>query len=513
MSTEQENTLRAGTNTGNRQNRHMWVAFTLLLGINLLNYIDRQVLSAVLPKIEFDSDIFSPNDPNLKTKLGLLTTAFMITYMLVSPIFGWLGDRYSRWKLVGIGVIIWSLASGGSGWATSFGLLLLSRCLVGFGEGAYGPAAPSILSDLFPIERRRSILTWFYAAIPVGSALGFVIGGKIAETSWGWRGAFEAVVIPGVLLGLSCLFFRDHFRQRTVHKHDLKDYFRTIGVVWRIPSFFYCSIGMVCTTFVLGGVAVWTPYFIFERQATFLISKESIYHLEELKNTNDQSIIPEEIIKRLREMESPDTLSYQGFRSEIASKFSEKELKLYQSRFQEYLTEPGSVTLGGINFIFGGIVVVSGLMATLLGGYVSGRLQSKVRGAYFKVSGWSTLLALPFFLGLIYMPFPLAWICIFIAVFGLFMNTGPANTILANVTDPAIRATAFAINILVIHLFGDAISPTLIGFIADQSSLSIALTFVSILILLAGVLWLQGAKFLDRDTQIILEIETKQKED
>src|SRR5215217_4415366 len=96
------------------------LALALLLAINLFNYIDRQVLSAVLPKLELDATLFDPADPWLKFKLGWLTTAFLVTYMLASPVFGRLGDAWSRWGLVGIGVVLWSLASGGSGLATGF---------------------------------------------------------------------------------------------------------------------------------------------------------------------------------------------------------------------------------------------------------------------------------------------------------------------------------------------------------------------------------------------------------
>src|SRR5438270_7218819 len=96
------------------------LALALLLSINLFNYIDRQVLSATLPKLALDADLFRPDDSWLEFKLGSLTTAFMVSYMLMSPVFGRLGDRRSRWALVGIGVILWSLASGGSGLATGF---------------------------------------------------------------------------------------------------------------------------------------------------------------------------------------------------------------------------------------------------------------------------------------------------------------------------------------------------------------------------------------------------------
>src|SRR5262245_33194900 len=116
-------------------------ALVLLLAINLFNFIDRQVLAAVLPQIE--QSMFPGQPPNSHDfELGLLTTAFMVSYMVFAPLFGWMADRTSRWWLVGIGLIVWSLASGGSGLATTFLMLFLTRCLVGIGEAAYGPAAP-----------------------------------------------------------------------------------------------------------------------------------------------------------------------------------------------------------------------------------------------------------------------------------------------------------------------------------------------------------------------------------
>src|SRR4051812_16308419 len=140
-------------------------ALALLLSINLFNYIDRQVLSAVLPKLEFDAALFDPADENLKLKLGSLTTAFFVAYMLLSPVFGRLGDTWSRWALVGIGGIVWSLAGGASGLAPGWGMLRAPRCFVGMGGAAYGPVAPAMLSDLYPERQRGKVMAWFYMAI------------------------------------------------------------------------------------------------------------------------------------------------------------------------------------------------------------------------------------------------------------------------------------------------------------------------------------------------------------
>src|ERR1044071_1277171 len=161
-------------------------ALVLLLAINLFNYIDRQVLAALEPDIR--ASFFAPGDVNAMWKTGLLGDAFFVTYMISAPILGFLADRISRWFIVGSAVILWSLASGGSGLAATFGVLIATRIFVGIGEGGYGPAAPTILADLFPIQTRGRIMAIFYAAIPVGSALGYVIGGLVgSHLGWRWE--------------------------------------------------------------------------------------------------------------------------------------------------------------------------------------------------------------------------------------------------------------------------------------------------------------------------------------
>jgi hypothetical protein len=167
---------------------------------------------------------------------------------------------------------------------------------------------------------------------------------------------------------------------------------------------------------------------------------------------------------------------------------------------------------------------VAGISATLLGGIAGDRLRNRFAGSYFLVSGLGMLIGFPLFLAILFTPFPLAWLFVFLAVFWLFFNTGPTNTILANVTHPSVRASAYALNILVIHLFGDAFSPPMIGWLAGQArtyaaqnpngepwliellgrrdGMDFAFGVVSLTILAAGVLWLYGMRFLAEDTRL-----------
>jgi MFS transporter, Spinster family, sphingosine-1-phosphate transporter len=474
-------------------------ALALLFVINLFNYIDRQVLSAVLPKLELDATLFDPADPWLKTKLGLLTSAFLVSYTLLSPVFGWFGNQGRRWWVVGFGVVVWSLASGGSGLATGYVMLLLTRCLVGIGEAAYGPVAPSMLSDLFPVSKRGKIMALFYLAIPVGSALGFVIGGQI-EANFGWRMAFLAT-LGGLALGIWCFFMPEPPQPSITTGKPKPSYSAVLRELRMIRSFLLCCLGMTCTTFVLGGVAAWAPSYIFQREARFAVTDLSLQIWEQEKTTDSRPVVPVAVVDKLRSLADGTVRTFPEFKLKLKETIGDGDLGQYGERIFSAATTGDSMTLGRINFFFGMIVVVSGLGATLLGSFVGEKLRTGgLKGAYFHTIGWSTLLAFPFFLAMLLVPFPYAWGFFFVAVFFLFFNTGPANTILANVTRSEIRATAFAINILVIHMLGDVISPPIIGLIADVASLQAAFLGVSFFILVGGTLWVLGAKSLDADT-------------
>src|SRR4051794_10461345 len=169
-----------------------WISLLVLVLINLLNYVDRQILAAVEKPISEEMGIS-------KAQTGQLYSAFLISYMVLSPLFGVLADRMQRWVIIGIGVTLWSLASGGSGLAHSFYFLLATRCFIGVGEAAYGPVAPTIISDLYPVKSRGKVLAIFYSAIPIGSAIGYMIGGYFSDH---WHHAFFWTLPPGILMGV-----------------------------------------------------------------------------------------------------------------------------------------------------------------------------------------------------------------------------------------------------------------------------------------------------------------------
>ena len=237
------------------------IALLLLVGINLFNYIDRQILAAVEPDIR--ATFFAATDPNAMAKTGWLGTAFLFTYMLAAPALGWLADRYSRWIIIGGAVILWSLASGASGLATSFGVLFLTRIFVGIGEGGYGPAAPTVLADLFPLENRGRVMAVFCAAIPVGSALGYVLGGLIethlffVAPAERWRWAFYLLTIPGLVLGLVCFYQRDPRAREGIRPPPQRATLQDYLTLARTPSFVCNCVAQTAMTFAVGGLGFW----------------------------------------------------------------------------------------------------------------------------------------------------------------------------------------------------------------------------------------------------------------
>jgi MFS family permease len=400
-------------------------ALTLLLGINFFNYVDRYVLAAVEPMVQ--KALFpgrDVNDAHVLTLMGSLSTVFIVSYMVVAPVVGWLADRTSRWLLIGCSVILWSVATGGSGLAATFGMLFIMRMFVGVGEGGYGPSAPTIIADFYPVSRRGSVLAWFYMAIPLGSAVGYAVGELLAK-KFGWRWAFVAVMPPGLMLGALCFFQKEPPRgvvdsDETPPKLRPADYLTLL----RNRSYLLDTAGMCAMTFAIGGIAYWMPKYVDEvRHAGSLVTVK-----------------------------------------------------------------------------FGLITAVAGILATLLGGMAGDKLRSRFAGSYFLVSGFGLLLACPFIVLMTKSSFPLAWVWVFFAVFWLFFNTGPSNAILANVTHSSIRATAFAINILILHAFGDALSPPLLGNIAGHFGWDSAFLVVTAVTALGGIIWLFGARYLGEDT-------------
>jgi predicted MFS family arabinose efflux permease len=255
----------AESRLGERSRRTGMLALAILAGINLLNYLDRYVVSAVLPDLK-RAPLHLTN-----AELGSLMSGFIIVYMLAAPLFGRLGDRGSRPKPIAVGVFLWSLATGLSGVARNYLQLLGARALVGVGEAAYGTIAPSLLADFFERRTRGRAFAIFNMAIPVGAALGFIVGGLVRQR-FGWHMAFFVAGIPGVLLAIWILRIPDPPRGAK-DEEDTGAAAAAPGAPqpgsWSVylalarqRPYLLTVLGYAAYTFALGGLAYWMPFFL-----------------------------------------------------------------------------------------------------------------------------------------------------------------------------------------------------------------------------------------------------------
>jgi sugar phosphate permease len=403
------------------QTRHHYAirGLALLTFVNLFNYIDRYVVSAIVGSLKEDSALALDDQ-----QAGLLMTSFIVVYTLASPLFGRLGDTANRPRLIALGVFIWSVATAAGGLAGSFLGLMIARALVGVGEAAYGTVAAPMIADWFPPAKRGMAYAVYFMAIPVGAALGYVLGG-LADAAFGWRNAFFIAGLPGVLLAWWVSRIPDPVRGgldkdisvTTDARSSLKVYKELLS---GLAEFRLAALGYAAYTFAVGGLAFWMP---------------------------------------------------------------------------SYLERAHGVTREAATVQFGGIVLITGLLGTLVGGWVTDKLRRSRPQAAMEVCAASTLLAVPFVAGVLFTESRSAGVlCLVVAQLLLFASTGPINTALVEFVPPSLRARASALAILIMHVLGDVPSPPLIGWLSDRSDLATALQIVPVAVLASGVLWLKAAQ-------------------
>jgi len=414
------------------QTQKSWIrsagfGLAILSFINLFSYLDRYIVSALIESLKHAN--LGLTDANL----GSLMSAFLVVYTLTAPVFGALGDRRSRPRLIALGVACWSFATALSGFAIGYWTLLAARASVGVGEAAYVTIAPSLLSDYFPVRQRGRVMAIFFCAIPVGSALGYVVGGLV-DKHYGWRTAFFVAGIPGLLLAATCLLLRDPPRgsqdaggapkPKAKSKAPLagigKDTWAAYGRLTRNKPYVLTVLGYAAYTFAVGGLAVWMPAFL-ERSRGIPRSEATVS--------------------------------------------------------------------------FGAIVVITGFIGTFVGGWLGDYCAKYSRQAYLWLSAISTFVSAPFvWVALTTASHPVYLASMVTAQLLLFLSTGPINAAIINLVSAGERATAIALEVFAIHLLGDALSPPLIGALSDASSLEQAVKIVPVAVVIGGCIWAWAAR-------------------
>ncbi|MFN0250187.1 MAG: spinster family MFS transporter [Kofleriaceae bacterium] len=416
---------------------------SLLTGLNFLNYLDRFIVAAVLPEIQKDLQLSNFEG-------GLLATVFLLGYFVTSPLFGILGDRMSRKRLIAFGVFTWSVATFASGIAGNLYWLLVARAFVGIGEASYATLAPTIIDDVSPPDKKGKMLAIFFLATPVGSALGYLLGGMI-QKEYGWHVAFFVGGAPGVLLAFTVLWIHEPVRHKLNEaKESVASSIRTL---MRIPIYARAVWGYCAHTAAIGAFAFWGPKFLSERF---------------LPHFADVAVLTADAAQR--------------------------------------------ASLAKANFIFGSVTVVAGALGTILGGWmcdralrglppvpegadhthVANRMQAN---AQLKVCAIGVAIAFPATAAAFLSPSPFFFFLFAgIGEVGLFLSTAPINAILLRSAPAWMRASAMAVAIFAIHLFGDLWSPSLIGLFLDYLVATAAMMSLPLMFGLAAVLWWPRAR-------------------
>ncbi len=414
------------------RNRNAIVA--LLTGLNFLNYMDRYIVAAVLPKIQ--AELVLNN-----TEAGLLATVFLLGYFVTSPIFGTLGDRMPRKWLIAFGVLTWSAATIASGLAGSMIALIAARAVVGVGEASYATLAPTIIDDLTPPERKGKTLAIFFLAVPLGSALGFVLGG-ILQDVWGWRAAFLIGGGPGIVLALLCLAIAEPTRKLATAKPDVIGSMKTLA---RIPLYRRAVLGYCAHTAAIGAFSHWAPTFLYTQ-----------YGLE-LKPANIWF--------------GAVTVVAGAVGTIVGGRWADRAL-----------TGIPPVPEGAAHDHPANLVAVN----------------AQLRVCAFGVAFAFPLAALAFL-----MPTAIPFFVFGgLAEVGLFLSASPINAIMLRSAPVFLRASAMAAGIFAIHLLGDLWSPTVVGTLADHMPMVYAMMALPFGFLLATLTWWPRKREAARDLRV-----------
>lgn len=250
-------------------------ALALLTALNLLNYIDRSVLFAVqdLVKAEFQRS---------DAAFGLLTSVFFIFYMCAAPFMGPLSVRFSRKAVIIAGALIWSVATLMTAITKNFDELLIRHTIVGIGEASFVILSPTFVADMFPEEKRGRVMGIFYLALPVGTALGYLLGG-VMGAKYGWRAPFYVGAAPGVLLAFLLFFIPEPPLGQFDAPEKMPERDTLKGLAHN-PAFLTATFGMATMTFALGGLQVWMPTFLHRAHGYSLLRANILFGISTIVN-------------------------------------------------------------------------------------------------------------------------------------------------------------------------------------------------------------------------------------
>ena len=411
-------------------------ALVLLTAMNFVNYIDRYILPGVQEQVKRE---FHVSD----AQIGSITFWFFLTYMCAAPLTGWLGDRFPRKPLIIVCALLISAVNVLTGTVHAFDSLLLRHAVLGIGEASLGIYAPALLADFYPEADRNRVLTIFYTAIPVGAALGYLIA-EVVGARFGWRMPFYVSAAPGFLIAVLIFFWMREPRRGA----------SDTGVNRLLDEAIDAEIGEIRNPILRLLDAIKTVWRSLGRNPPYLYATLGMAAI---------------------------TFSLGGISAWMPS-------FLQRSGFSPNTV---GVTLGAIT-------AGAGLGGTAFGGWLAQMWLRTNHRALYLVSAWSALLTVPFGVLCFFGPRATMLPALGIAMFCIFLGTGPLNAAIVNAVPAAVRATAIAMELFLIHALGDTPSPRLIGMVSDRSTLATGLGLTLVTMVIATVLLFLGARTVPR---------------
>lgn len=402
--------------------------FVLLFLLYMFDYIDRTIVTSMFSSIEADWGISH-------TQSGLLVSAVYWAIVILTFPVSLLVDRWSRTKTIGIMAIMWSIATALCALTGNFVQLFMARLLIGVGEAGYAPGGSAMISGLYPIEKRSKMMGIWNASIPLGTAIGVLLGGIIAA-KLGWRHAFGLVAFPGLIVAILFLFVKDY---KTVDlsffdkankkiKMERKDMIKEFVSK---PSIIFTYFGITAVVFVTTSLITWlSTYFQVERS----------------------------------------------------------------------LSQEKAGTLASS-------VMVMALVGAPLGGILTDRWRKTQFNARLLlpaissfVSALLLFMALYLFSGAVqYVTFLLMGICIMVFISG-------ATAVTQDVIHPGLRATSYAIAVVVQNLLGASMAPIVIGQIYDRTNIKTALAILPFILVIGALLFYLGSKYYEKDMEKVTKV-------
>lgn len=401
--------------------------FSLLFLLYMFDYIDRMVVSSLLPYIKAE---FGTSD----TKLGMLMSAVYLSIVILTFPVSLIIDRWSRRRTIGVMAAIWSLATAAAALTKSFGALVTTRTFIGIGEAGYAPGGSAMISGLYPIEKRSWIMGLWNAAIPLGSAIGVAVGGFIAA-HWGWRSAFGIVAIPGLIIAVLFFVSRDYKTVKLIKngvdkvrgvkiekiKMTTRDLIKEFA---EKPSLLLTYFGMMAVVFTTTSLLFWLPSY-FSRE--------------------------------------------------------------YGIPLQQSSTKAS-------------LVMLLALIGAPLGGYLVDRWRRKKLNARLVFPGITSVVAALFcFLAFVVLRDTAQYVALLLFGVTVTMFIPAAGAVTQDLVHPGLRATSYAIAVVIQNSLGAMLGPTIIGAISEATNLGTALAILPAFVLVAGILFLIGSLFYKKD--------------